>query len=155
MGLRGANCSSTLKLIRMLTFQSKITWTAHISFNSNMKLAAFQSKSLFSHCYIKWRVTVSYLIISYHVLGVIGKGSPSCPGKKSYGIVLYLLQRFSWKLCNNCAFCDKNTKFGTEVENHIIIKSGYHRFDLCSHFLWIQFLIFVFISLEYYSNHYI
>ena len=29
------------------------------------------------------------------------------------------------KRYNNCAFYDKSTKFGTEVENDIISKSGY------------------------------
>jgi len=51
-----------------------------------------------------------------------------------------LVQQFSGKLCNNCAFCDKSTKFGTKVENHITIKSGYWGTtdltfgDFCGHF---------------------
>jgi len=53
---------------------------------------------------------------------------------------IFILQQFSRKLCNNCAFCDKSTKFGTEVENNITIKCGYWGTidltfgDLCSHF---------------------
>ena len=46
-------------------------------------------------------------------------------GTTLVGGMTIIVQQFSWKLCNNCAFCDKSTKFGTEVENHITIISGY------------------------------
>jgi len=64
--------------------------------------------------------------------------SPKIPNQvlKCFGI---MVQQFS---CNSCAFCDKSTKFGTEVENHITIKSGYWATtdltfdDLCSHLVY-------------------
>ena len=39
--------------------------------------------------------------------------------------ITVLVEQYSEKICNNCAFCHKSTKFGTEVENDIISKSGY------------------------------
>ena len=51
-----------------------------------------------------------------------------------------LVEQYSEKICNNCAFCDKSTKFGTEVQNDIISKSGY--WAIASHASFPEYCLF-------------
>lgn len=54
------------------------------------------------------------------------KLSLSCQCSDSFKFIkMLLVRRHSIKSSNNCAFCDKSTKFGTCIEKCIINRSGY------------------------------